>query len=82
MRENSDDLIHSYSRKPFEKLIYSRARFKIFEQGSHGNAGSAKDPRTADFVGRAFDLWATKPIQHDGHDMLRFCSGQVIRILV
>lgn len=81
MRENSDDLIHSYSRKPFEKLIYSRARFKIFEQASHGNPRSSKDPRPADFIGRAFDLRAIGPIQHNGHDMLRFCSGQVIRIL-
>jgi hypothetical protein len=80
MRENGDDLIHRHSEKPFEKLIYGRPRFKILEQGSHRDASSAKDPRPADFVVRAFDLRAIEPIQHDGHDMLRFCSGQVIRI--
>jgi len=70
--ENRNDLVQSYSGKPLQKLINSRARFKIFEQRSNRHAGSPKNPRAAYFIFGSFDLQAIGPIQHDSHDSFRF----------
>lgn len=72
MRENGNDLIRGHSGKPFQKLVNSGARFKIFEECPHGDAGAPKNPCAAYLVFVSFDFSALGPIQHGSHDMLWF----------
>ena len=71
MLENCDDLPWSHAGKPLQKLIDGGTRFQIFEERSHGHAGSAKNPRSANLIVGSLDFPAIGPIQHAVHDMLR-----------
>src|SRR6185295_826292 len=73
--EHSDCLFQSDAGKPFEKLVYRSAGFKVFKQGSHGHASATKNPGAAEFVFASFYLLTITPIEHSQHDMLPFRHG-------
>jgi tRNA dimethylallyltransferase len=64
MPKHKLDLFAGDTRKPFEKIVDTRATLKIFEERPDRNTGLSEKPFAADLIGRTFHRRALAPIKH------------------
>ena len=62
--EDGVNLFATNPGEPGEKLWYRGASFKVLEQSSHRDAGTAEEPFAADPPGDTLNRWARGPIEH------------------
>ncbi len=73
MFQDSADLVHAHPWEPLDKLGDLGSSFQIFEQGGHGHAGTAEDPRPADAGRVALDHRTCRPVDHGQRILLASC---------
>ncbi len=64
MFQNRVHLGAFHAWKPFKEFIHGRSVFQVFEQSTHGNPRSAKNPRPTDPLRVALYCKTVMPVIH------------------
>jgi hypothetical protein len=59
------DLFPRQAIVELHEFVDRHAVFQVFKNCGDGHAGTAKNPRAADFPGHTFDSGALRPIEHE-----------------